>query len=341
MAVGGTQSNGIETVHLSHPLIAAAVAEARDAGTDFRVRFDLGPNAPPTLRERRGRRGRLALTRIAHHGFEREDRLRVTAVFEDAEVLRPAEAALDLIRQPCMDVPPFDPPLKVTAEDLEEVVDEELFFDCHELANADESDFRDTMDQLDRYLADRTLVLRRAHARQQQRLVAAENARDRAMGAEQRGRADTQVRAAESRTRAHRRADRRARGPERRHLRTRAPAGTPPPVRRTHGRTPARRGVRDRVTDRAPAQETDVALTLLHTADWHLGRRFPAFERDQEQQLTRARLDAVGRILDLAESRNVDAVLCAGDLFDDPFARRSRGGAAYSASSRAAPGPGR
>ena len=61
-----------------------------------------------------------------------------------------------------------------------------------------------------------------------------------------------------------------------------------------------------------------MALTLLHTADWHLGRRFPAFERDQEQQLTRARLDAVGRILDLAESRNVDAVLCAGDLFDDP-----------------------
>ncbi len=61
-----------------------------------------------------------------------------------------------------------------------------------------------------------------------------------------------------------------------------------------------------------------MALTLLHTADWHLGRRFPAFERDQEQQLTRARLEAVGRILDLAESRNVDAVLCAGDLFDEP-----------------------
>ncbi len=72
------------------------------------------------------------------------------------------------------------------------------------------------------------------------------------------------------------------------------------------------------MTDLALVQEYDVALTLLHTADWHLGRRFPAFERDQEQQLTRARLEAVGRILDLAESRNVDAVLCAGDLFDDP-----------------------
>ena len=54
------------------------------------------------------------------------------------------------------------------------------------------------MDQLDRYLADRTLVLRRARERQQQRLIAAENARDRAMGGEQRGRADNQVRAAET-----------------------------------------------------------------------------------------------------------------------------------------------
>ena len=64
--------------------------------------------------------------------------------------------------------------------------------------------------------------------------------------------------------------------------------------------------------------ESDVALTLLHTADWHLGRRFPSFEHEQETRLTRARLEVVGRILDVAESRDVDAVLCAGDLFDEP-----------------------
>ena len=64
--------------------------------------------------------------------------------------------------------------------------------------------------------------------------------------------------------------------------------------------------------------DSDVALKLLHTADWHLGRRFPAFERDQEVLLTRARLEVLGRILNVAASRNVDAVLCAGDLFDQP-----------------------
>jgi len=61
-----------------------------------------------------------------------------------------------------------------------------------------------------------------------------------------------------------------------------------------------------------------MALKLLHTADWHLGRRFPSFSHEQELRLTRARLEVVGRILDLAESRGVDAVLCAGDLFDSP-----------------------
>ena len=61
-----------------------------------------------------------------------------------------------------------------------------------------------------------------------------------------------------------------------------------------------------------------MALKILHTADWHLGLRFPAVTPEQEKRLTRARLEVVGRILDLAESRAVDAVLGAGDLFDGP-----------------------
>ena len=70
------------------------------------------------------------------------------------------------------------------------------------------------------------------------------------------------------------------------------------------------------------AEGKDVALTLLHTADWHLGRRFQSFPREQELRLTRARLEVVGRILDLAQNRSVDAVLCAGDLFDSPAPER-------------------
>ncbi|MES1210958.1 MAG: DNA repair exonuclease, partial [Acidobacteriota bacterium] len=59
-------------------------------------------------------------------------------------------------------------------------------------------------------------------------------------------------------------------------------------------------------------------LKLLHTADWHLGKRFPSFPEDAQKALSRARMDVVGRILDLARRQQVHAVLCAGDLFDEP-----------------------
>lgn len=59
-------------------------------------------------------------------------------------------------------------------------------------------------------------------------------------------------------------------------------------------------------------------LRLLHTADWHLGKRFLSFPEDAQKTLSRARLDIVGKILGVAGRRQVHAVLCAGDLFDDP-----------------------
>ena len=62
----------------------------------------------------------------------------------------------------------------------------------------------------------------------------------------------------------------------------------------------------------------DVVLRLLHTADWHLGRRFPSFPEEGQKKLSRARMDVVGRILDVARRNAVNAVLCAGDIFDDP-----------------------
>jgi DNA repair exonuclease SbcCD nuclease subunit len=59
-------------------------------------------------------------------------------------------------------------------------------------------------------------------------------------------------------------------------------------------------------------------LRLLHTADWHLGRRFPSFPEEGQKKLSRARMDVVARILDVARRNAVNAILCAGDIFDDP-----------------------
>lgn len=65
-------------------------------------------------------------------------------------------------------------------------------------------------------------------------------------------------------------------------------------------------------------QDDDVALKLLHTADWHLGRRFPQFPDDVALELMRARMSVIDAILGAAAHNEVDAVLCAGDLFDAP-----------------------
>lgn len=62
--------------------------------------------------------------------------------------------------------------------------------------------------------------------------------------------------------------------------------------------------------------EDDIVLKLLHTADWHLGRRFPRFGAEAGKTLSRARRDVLERIFLEAERNQVDAVLCAGDLFD-------------------------
>ncbi len=70
--------------------------------------------------------------------------------------------------------------------------------------------------------------------------------------------------------------------------------------------------------------EDEVTLTLLHTADWHLGKRFTGFEQEPDRnRLTRARLEVVDNILDLAARHAVDAILCAGDVFDEPQPART------------------
>lgn len=51
-------------------------------------------------------------------------------------------------------------------------------------------------------------------------------------------------------------------------------------------------------------------MKILHTSDWHLGKRLEDFSRMEEQQAVMA------EICEIADRENVDAVLVAGDLFD-------------------------
>ena len=184
----------VDALHVAHPLVRAAIDDARRRGSGtFSVRFRLTAQAPEVLKQRRGSRGRLALSRMSYRGFEREDRLVATAVFEDSAVLRPAEAALELLHMQCDDLPaPLDD-LTVTVDDLDEVVDEELFFDQAHAAHAEEQAFSRALDQIDQYVEDRLLVLRRGQREISDQLKHAEERRDAALGADARSRAEDRI----------------------------------------------------------------------------------------------------------------------------------------------------
>jgi DNA repair exonuclease SbcCD nuclease subunit len=57
-------------------------------------------------------------------------------------------------------------------------------------------------------------------------------------------------------------------------------------------------------------------MRLLHSADWQIGARFRQFG-DRAARLREARVGTLRRVLQMAQEREVDALLMAGDLFED------------------------
>ena len=66
-----------------------------------------------------------------------------------------------------------------------------------------------------------------------------------------------------------------------------------------------------------------MAIRILHTADWQLGKPFAGLSGDTGALLRAARFDAVRTIARLAREHEVDAVLVAGDVFDDNYVERA------------------
>lgn len=52
-------------------------------------------------------------------------------------------------------------------------------------------------------------------------------------------------------------------------------------------------------------------MKILHTADWHIGKRLDNFSRMDEQR------QVLNEICEIADIENVDAIIIAGDLFDN------------------------
>ncbi len=61
------------------------------------------------------------------------------------------------------------------------------------------------------------------------------------------------------------------------------------------------------------------SLRILHVADVHLGVKFRGLPPDKARNRREGLKKTFSKMIDLAKSSRTNALLIAGDLFDDPY----------------------
>ena len=185
VGLGGTRQ--ADPVHLQHPLVSAAVTEARQAtARPFALRL----SAPEGGAELAGQRGRLRLVRARLGGFEPVELLLVVALLEGAAGPVPGPLAEELLLGGApVDRPPFEPAVDVSDDDLDDALDELLWQVQASAAGSEQPLFERTIAQVERFVADRVLVLSRRRSDLERHLETTRATRDAALGPDARARA--------------------------------------------------------------------------------------------------------------------------------------------------------
>lgn len=182
-----------DVIHLGHPLVKAAVDEARAATQRrFSVAWTV-KDAPEELRRLKGRRGRMVVSRVRYEGFERADRLVPTVVLEGELAPLATNTVYWLFDHRPEDREELAPVPEIESE-LDDVVEERLFLEQAEAVTHEQQQFERSMEQIESYIEDQLLVLRRRLSWATAALRAAEDKRDSAYGSEARSQADERVR---------------------------------------------------------------------------------------------------------------------------------------------------
>lgn len=196
VAVGEPRNvEGADPLHLGHPLIQAAVAEARDA-TRFAssVAYVLESTSPRELLLHKGKRGRLVLIRIRYEGFEKVDRLIPIAVIEGESFALTIDTARWLVEHEPRDTPQV-PRLEAEITDMDDLIEEFVFTDQIEVAGEEQRPFERNVEQIERYIEDQLMVLKRRLRVKGESLRGAEDQRESALGADARSQAERRLRA--------------------------------------------------------------------------------------------------------------------------------------------------
>ena len=180
--VGRADNNStVKSLHPGHDLIIAAVSEARTATNSvLTVKFlPTEGSLPALLVPLAGQRGKLFVTKVAHRGFERLDQIITVALLEGATDPLPSETVDELILLEPNDVLMTDRPV-VDIAILEDAVEEALLTDLSLTTADDGTRFNRKLEQLDHFLQDQILVLRRRKSALERRLQDSERKKEKA-----------------------------------------------------------------------------------------------------------------------------------------------------------------
>jgi hypothetical protein len=177
-----------EALNLAHPLVQAAIAEAR-AWPGGSVALRLPPDAASDLFALASKTGVLGIVLVDYGGFEPVQRVIAAAVVDGAPI-DPSLAAR-ISRLPAADGSPFevvvDPPW------LGDALDEAAFVDQQEVEKSEQKHFEQALGQLERFVEDKILVRRRERAGIAEKLRAAHARRDEVVGASARERIEAEM----------------------------------------------------------------------------------------------------------------------------------------------------
>ena len=188
-AAGDARGAGdAEALSLLHPLVRAAIADAR-AWPGGPVVLRLSSDPPSDLAALAGKTGVLGVVLVDYGGFEPVHRL-VAAAVVDGDPIDPALAAR-LCRLPAAETPPFAAAVDPSA--LDDALDEAVFLDQQEIEKGEQEHFEQALGQLERYVEDKILLCRRELAGVAGKLRAARDRRDQTVGASDRQRVETDI----------------------------------------------------------------------------------------------------------------------------------------------------
>jgi hypothetical protein len=193
VTIGSVESEeDLELLHLGHPLVQAALQEAREATKQSSaVRVHLTENATEYLLSKRGTRGRLQVVKVRYDGFETTEEMLHVAVLEGSfEPLEQSDAR-SILEAELRTIEGLS--ANVSDEDLEEVLEEVLFMAEGDMSKRQEARFQQIVEQIETSMEDRLLLAQRQLHQVAGTVVKAEEKRDNAIGADVRTKAERKL----------------------------------------------------------------------------------------------------------------------------------------------------